>query len=330
MKRRLVELLLGTALAVSIASGCSSANEKEAANAVQNSQAENTSTEAEKTVAVVVYSMAEEFGVDVIKGAKEKADELGGINIVYQDPGGDMQKCISIIEDLITQKVDAICVAPVDADAVIPYINKAKAQGIKIVNWDIETKAEVDAKVLTDNFYGGALGAAYLVERMGKEGTVLIVDDLESVTTTYERNKGFEDKLKEIAPDVNVIRQLSSGTRDTHRSTVENMLQAYPDITGIFCPDGDRTLGAYIACEANSRKDVLIAGYDATPEQLEIMLEAGSDCNMICATALHPDQLGSISVEIADKLLKGEPVEPVTYSEVDLMKATEAPKWVTE
>lgn len=336
MKKQLLGVLLGTALVVSAISGCSSGSQGAGAPAAGAQTAAEGKTEAEKdakkdrTIAVVVYSMAEEFGVDVIKGATQKAEELGGINIVYPDAAGDMQKSIAIVEDLTTQKVDAICIAPVDADAVIPYINQARAQGITVVNWDIETTAEVDAKVLTDNFYGGAIGAEYLVERMGKEGTVLIVDDLESVTSTYERNKGFEDKLKEIAPDVKVIRQLSSGTRDTHRSTVENMLQAYPEITGIFCPDGDRTLGAYIACEANNRKDVLIAGYDATPEQLEIMLKDGPECNMICATALHPDRLGSLSVEIANKILDGETVDQVTYSEVDLMKATEAEKWVTE
>ena len=29
------------------------------------------------TVAMITYSLAEEFGVDVLKGAQEKADELG-------------------------------------------------------------------------------------------------------------------------------------------------------------------------------------------------------------------------------------------------------------
>lgn len=313
MKRRLVSILACAAVVTGLLAGATTVHAEE-----------------KRTIAVVTYSLAEEFGVDVIKGAEAKAEELGNIEIVYPDAAGDMQKSIAIVEDMTTQGVDAICISPVDASATIPYIEKAREAGIAVVNWDIEMDTEVDAKVLTDNFEGGAMGADYLVEKMGDKGTVLIVDDLESVTSTYERNKGFEDRLKEIAPDVKVIRQLSSGTRDTHRSTVENMLQAYPEITGIFCPDGDRTLGAYVACEANDRKDVLIAGYDATPEQLEIMLKDGPDCNMICATALHPDKLGSLSVEIANKILDGEEVEEVTYSEVDLMKATEAENWVTE
>ena len=335
MKKRILCGLMGLVLVSGILCACSSETGTEQAGAAESSaktEAASGGVPADgsgggRTIAVVCYSMAEEFGVDVIKGAEEKAEEIGNTKIVFPDAAGDMQKSIAIIEDLTTQGVDAICVSPVDASAVIPYIEKAREAGIVVVNWDIETTAEVDAKILTDNVYGGALGADYLVERMGNEGTVLIVEDLESVTSTYERNKGFADRLQEIAPNVKIVRQLSSGTRDTHRSTVENMLQAYPEITGIFCPDGDRTLGAYIACEANNRKDVLIAGYDATPEQLEIMLKDGPECNMICATALHPDRLGSLSVEVADKILNGEKVEPVIYSEVDLMKAAEAGKW---
>ena len=127
--------------------------------------------------------------------------------------------------------------------------------------------------------------------------------------------------MAEIAPDVEIVEQLSSGTRDTHRATVENMLQAHPDITGIFCADGDRTLGAYVACQANNRQDVLIAGYDATPEQKEIMQQDGAECNLICATNLHPDNLGKLSTEIAYKILEGEEVPEITMSDIDLMKA---------
>lgn len=278
MKTKQVGLLMAAVMAVSMIAGCGGSKEASTATDTSNEaaadQQENASEDGKYTIAMITYSLAEEFGVDVLTGAQEKAAELG-VNLVYQDPAADMQKDIAIMEDLITQGVDAICIAPVDAQAIAPYIEQAREKGVVVVNWDIETQAEVDAKVLTDNFEGGALGAEYLVEKMGTQGKVLVVSDLESVTSTYERNKGFEDKMAEIAPDVEIVEQLSSGTRDTHRATVENMLQAHPDITGIFCADGDRTLGAYVACQANNRQDVLIAGYDATPEQKEIMQQDG-------------------------------------------------------
>ena len=269
MKTKQVGLLMAAVMAVSMIAGCGGSKEASTATDTSNEaaadQQENDSQDGKYTIAMITYSLAEEFGVDALKGAQEKAAELG-VNLVYQDPAADMQKDIAIMEDLITQGVDAICISPIDAQAIAPYIDKARENGVVVVNWDIETQAEVDAKVLTDNFEGGALGAEYLVEKMGTQGKVLVVTDLESVTSTYERNKGFEDKMAEIAPDVEIVEQLSSGTRDTHRTTVENMLQAHPDITGIFCADGDRTLGAYVACQANNRQDVLIAGYNTGTE----------------------------------------------------------------
>lgn len=237
MKTKQVGLLMAAVMAVSMIAGCGGSKEASTATDTSNEaaadQQENASEDGKYTIAMITYSLAEEFGVDVLTGAQEKAAELG-VNLVYQDPAADMQKDIAIMEDLITQGVDAICIAPVDAQAIAPYIEQAREKGVVVVNWDIETQAEVDAKVLTDNFEGGALGAEYLVEKMGTQGKVLVVSDLESVTSTYERNKGFEDKMAEIAPDVEIVEQLSSGTRDTHRATIENMLQAHPDITGIF------------------------------------------------------------------------------------------------
>ena len=334
MKKRLALALLASLTAISLMACGGGEEETTAAATEAAAETEAAAKEAEEAapaedyiIGMVTYSLAEEFGVDVVDGATAKAEEIGGIEVVYPDAAGDMQKSISIVEDMTTQGVDAICIAPVDADAIVPYIDQAREAGIVVVNWDIETDAEVDAKILNDNFAGGALGADYLVEKMGTEGTVLIVDDLESVTTTYERNLGFEDRMKEIAPNVKIIRQLSSGTRDTHRSTVENMLQAYPEITGIFCADGDRTLGSYVACQANNRQDVLIAGYDATAEQLEVMLNDGPECNLICSTALYPDRIGALAIQTAYDILQGEEVEPIQYSEIGLLTAEDAESW---
>lgn len=275
------------------------------------------------TIAILTWSMAEEFGVDVVNGAKSKAEELGNIQVIHPDPAGDMQKEIAILEDLILQKVDAICVAPVDANAVVPYIDKVMEAGIVLVNYDIETDAEVSAKVLSDNKAGGAMAAEYLVERMGNTGQVLILTEVPGVTTAEERIEGFKEKMKEIAPNVELIEQLSSGTRDTHRATTENMLQAYPGIKGIFCFMGDNTLGAYTACKANNRTDVLISGYDATKEQFVIMSNDGPDCNLISSVGLYPSKIGAISLETAYKILEGRTVDKTIYTEIGLLKANE-------
>lgn len=273
------------------------------------------------TIAVLAWSMAEEFGVDVINGAKAKAEELGDIRVIHPDPAGDMAKEISILEDLIQQKVDAIVVAPVDANAIIPYTQKVMNAGIVLVNYDIETSGSVNAKVLSDNKAGGAMAADYLVSRMGKQGKVLILTEVPGVTTAEERIAGFKERMNEIAPEVEFIEQLSNGTRDTHRATTENMLQAYPDIDAIFCFMGDNTLGAYTACKANNRQDILISGYDATKEQYDIMAADGTNCNLISSVALYPSRIGALSLETAYNILEGKEVNEIIWTELGLLRA---------
>ena len=278
------------------------------------------------TIAALTWSLAEEFGVDIVEGATKKAEELG-VTIVAPDPAGDMQKEISIIEDLIQQKVDAVCIAPVDAEAVVPYIDKLRAAGIVVVNYDIETTAEVDAKVLSDNREGGRMDAEYLVNEMGESGKVLVLSEVPGVTTAEERIAGFMEYIEQY-PDIEVVDQLSNGTRDTHRATTENMLTAHPDITGIFCFMGDNTLGAYAACQAMGRTDVLIAGYDASPEQVQIMEKDGPECQLISSVALFPKAIGRVSVETAYKILEGETVDDVVWTELGLLTAKDAANFV--
>ena len=318
MKKRIFAVILSVCMMLTMAS-CSSAP------AAQTSAAP-AETDKQSTVAVLAWSLAEEFGVDIVTGASNAAEELG-VQVVSPDPAGDMQKEIAILEDLIQQKVDAICIAPVDADAIVPYIDKAREAGIVVVDYDIETTATVDAKVLSDNYAGGKMAAQYLVQEMGTTGKVLILEEVPGVTTAEERIAGFAEEIAKY-PDIEVVRQLSNGTRDTHRATTENMLTAHPDITGIFCFMGDNTLGAYAACQAMNRSDVKIAGYDASPEQVEIMKKDGPDCNIISSVALFPKVIGRTALETAYKILEGETIDGVVNTELGMLTAKDVENFV--
>ncbi len=318
MKKRIFAVILSVCMMLTMAS-CSSAP------AAQTSAAP-AETDKQYTVAVLAWSLAEEFGVDIVTGASNAAEELG-VQVVSPDPAGDMQKEIAILEDLIQQKVDAICIAPVDADAIVPYIDKVREAGIVVVDYDIETTATVDAKVLSDNYAGGKMAAQYLVQEMGTTGKVLILEEVPGVTTAEERIAGFAEEIAKY-PDIEVVRQLSNGTRDTHRATTENMLTAHPDITGIFCFMGDNTLGAYAACQAMNRPDVKIAGYDASPEQVEIMKKDGPDCNIISSVALFPKVIGRTALETAYKILEGETIDGVVNTELGMLTAKDVENFV--
>lgn len=267
-------------------------------------------------VGLLTYSLAEEFGVDTLRGAERTAEKVG-MKIIAPDPSGDLQKQISQLEDFIQQKVDAVIISPIDGGGIVPYVKEARKAGIKIINYDIEAATEVEAKVLSDNKEGGRMSARHLVGTVGEKAKVLILSDNPGVITAMERIDGFKEIMAQH-PGIKLVEQISNGTRDTHQKTTENMLTAHPDIDAIFCFDGDHTLGAYAALQGLGNKKTLIAGYDASPEQIAIMKKEGAKCQIISSVALFPKAIGRIAVDTCNRVLSGEKITGVVYTDIGL------------
>lgn len=96
-------------------------------------------------------------------------------------------------------------------------------------------------------------------------------------------------------------------------SVTENMLQANPDIKGIFAHNDEMALGAI---EALNGKNIPVVGFDAT----EDATKAISEGKMAATVAQKPDLMGSVAVETAVKIMNNETVDKVISVEVELIK----------
>lgn len=299
MFKKIMTILIVITLAFGLVAGC----EKEEVN-VKPTESQAVPT-ALKKIGLLTYSLGEEFGVDTLDGAKAAAAKLG-YEVVAPDPTGDLQKQISQLEDMIQQKLAAIMIAGIDAYAIVPHLQKAIDAGIPVVNYDIIAEMDTcDAIIFSDNLAGGRSAGEEIVNSIGKEGKVLILEDNPGVVVIEQRCQGVVDYITENAPNIEIIKQMSNGERDVHQKTTENMLTAHPDLKAIFAPDGDHTLGAYAACQQMGRDNVKLVGFDASPEQIDIMKKDGPDGVLVASIAQFPIALGRICVETADKVIKG-------------------------
>src|SRR5258708_9485106 len=87
-------------------------------------------------IGLVMKSLANEFFKDMEEGAIKHVQERGDLTLV---PVGmhsetDIDTQISAIENFITQKVDAIVVAPADSRALVPPLARAIKDGIIVIN----------------------------------------------------------------------------------------------------------------------------------------------------------------------------------------------------
>ena len=152
---------------------------------------------------------------------------------------------------------------------------------------------------------------AISVAAIGGKGKVLIITPAPGMTSLEDRCEGYYDALKDY-PDVEVIEQMDPGTqaRAGYAQTVENALNANPDVDLILANCGDCALGALSTVELYPDKfaDVKIIGYDATPEQVKAMQEGRQ---IIASMAQNPMNIGSLAVESVQKILAGETVDAV-------------------
>lgn len=307
MKKALV-LVLTLAMVLALAA-CGS---KSATTSTEASPAASGSTSGEKVaVGLSVSTLNNPFFVTLVDGAKAKATELG-VDLTVVDAGDDAAKQVNDIDDLISKKIAVLIVNPVDSDAVAPAVKAAKAAGIKVVAVDRAVNGEtVDCQIASDNVAGAKMATEYLVELVGKGAKVAELQGVPGASATVDRGKGFHEVADK---DLSVVASQSANFNRTEGLNVmENILQANPDIKGVFAHNDEMALGAL---QAIGDKKIVVVGFDAT-DDAKAAVEAGT---MAATIAQKPDLMGSTAVETAVKLAKGETVEASIPVEVTLIK----------
>ncbi|MCD6351035.1 MAG: substrate-binding domain-containing protein, partial [Armatimonadetes bacterium] len=118
--------------------------------------ADTGTAKARYTIAVVPKGTAHVFWKTVEAGARQAGKDLGA-EILWNGPAEetDVAGQISILEDFITRKVDALVMAACDAKALVPVVQKALKQNIPVITIDSGIATD-DALcfVATDNVKG--------------------------------------------------------------------------------------------------------------------------------------------------------------------------------
>jgi ribose transport system substrate-binding protein len=259
---------------------------------------------ASQTLGVVISTLNNPFFVTLKDGAEEKAKELG-VELVIYDAQDDSAKMTSSMEDLIQKKVGAILVNPTDADAVVPSILKANAAGIPVFTIDRgATSGEVVTHIASDNVAGGKMAGEFLAEKIGGKGKVVELVGIPGTSAARDRGKGFHDAM-EGYPDIEIVAsQAADFNRDRGLAVFENILQAQPEIDGVFAHNDEMVLGAIAAAEAAGRKGIVFVGFDAVDDAVK----AVKDGRLAATVAQQPKEMGLLGVEYAVKYLGGETI----------------------
>ena len=136
------------------------------------------------TIAVVVKDMSDPWFLRMQEGVDAFADE-SGVNCYVKGPSKtDSAEQIQVIETLIVQDIDALCVVPIDPEACKPTLKKAMDKGIKVITHEAAgfEMCDYDLEAFNNQEYGEAM-MDELAKQMGEEGSyVTMVAFLSSVS----------------------------------------------------------------------------------------------------------------------------------------------------
>jgi erythritol transport system substrate-binding protein len=233
--------------------------------------------------------------------AAAKAKELGYQTLVLShddDPTKQSQE----IDTAISRKAAAIILDNAGADATETAVQRAKDAGIPsfLIDREINQTGIAVAQIVSNNAQGASLGGQAFAEAMQSKGEYAELTGKETDTNAGVRSKGYHDILDQF-PDLKMVAQQTANWDQAEAlSKTQTILQAHPKIKGIIAGNDTMALGAQAALDAAGRKDVVVTGFDGSPDVV-----ASIQKGAIRATVLQPaSQIAEMAVEQADSYVK--------------------------
>jgi len=249
------------------------------------------------------------YFIEVARGMKERADELG-IALTVHDGKSDAAAQIAATENFIADKMNAIILAPIAPEAMVPIVEQAKAAGIRVIN-SPQRIPNADAWYSVAEFeYGKAIGdiaGKYITEKLGGKANVALLTYPE-VPTLIDRGNGIKAGLAEFAPNAKIVAEQSALTPDKGATAAETILQANPDVRVIVGVNDAGVLGAYEVIKSMGlpTQEFALFGLDATKEAVAYIKEGG----MYKATVdITPVLVGRNTIDLAVQVIKTGPID---------------------
>jgi len=260
---------------------------------------------AEQEIGLSVLTMNNPFFKEIADSMAAEA-KAHGYAVLAVSGDFDAAKQQNQVKDFIVRKVSAIVLCPCDSKAIGPAIKEANAAGIPVFTADIaclDPTAKVVTHVATDNLAGGRMAAEAMVEALGGRGEVAILDHPE-VESVLLRTRGFERRLAELESEIKIVAKLpGGGDKAKSYRAAQDIIQAYPQLAGIFAINDPSALGARAALEAAGKAErVKIVGFDG---QLEGK-QAIKDGKLYADPIQFPDRIGRESVKAVVAYMNGE------------------------
>jgi ribose transport system substrate-binding protein len=269
----------------------------------------NSARADEPYIPLVSKGFQHQFWQAVKAGAEEQA-KADNVKITFEGPETEamVDKQIDMLSADLAKKPNAIGFAALDSKAAIPLLKKAQAEKIPVIAFDSGVDSDIPLTTCrTDSVAAAATAADKMAEAIGGSGEVAVIVHDQTSRTGIDRRDGFVDRIKEKYPNIKIVSvQYGAGDHLKSAEIAKAMIQANPNLKGIFGANEGSAEGAAIGVKESGKKLVLI-GFDSGKEQKEDITSG----LMLGAITQNPIGIGKCVVDSAVKALKGETLPKV-------------------
>lgn len=240
-----------------------------------STHASGSSPASSKRVDVIVKATDSQFWQAMLAGAQAAGKDYGvQVGLFGATSEADVSDQVSLVENSISRGVDAIVLAPSSSQALNGVIDRARAQGIKVITVDTHATTASDGFIGTDNVKAGSQAADRLGETLQKKGItsgqVFIESSVAGVQSLLDRDSGFQTELKARFPGLQIIaHRYNNNDTPTALSQTNDMLSANPGLVGIYADNNVSADGVAQSLQENKAQNRIVAvGFDSDPQEI--------------------------------------------------------------
>lgn len=270
----------------------------------------------------IIYPVAHLFYEEITRLAEEAA-AADSIRLIVKAPeslSADQQ--IHMMETMIQQKVDAIAIAPIDAVALVPVINKAVQAGIPVVCFESDSPGSQRLSFIgTDNRKAGAEMGRVLKQLHKNKGMLLVQSGVQSMKINQERLDGLLQYLEEDT-NIQVLEvRYHEGSSDKALADMEELIGAHPHFDSLVSIDLISSSTSVLVWKAMGLNRFALS-FNMTPEMKEAITNG-----QITAVISHREQSwGALLVENLMQAAQGRTLPPFIDTEIEVVSDDGVPQ----
>ncbi|MES2598396.1 MAG: sugar ABC transporter substrate-binding protein [Verrucomicrobiota bacterium] len=287
--------------------------------------ADSPATSGKPKVALVMKSLANEFFQTMAEGAKKhqaahsvEYDLL--VNGIKNET--DLAEQVGLVEQMVSQGVQAIVIAPADSKALVTVLKRAKEAGVLVVNIDNKLDADTLKQaglsipfVGPDNRAGAKAVGEVLAKKLQAGDEVAIIEGVTTAFNGQQRRAGFEDAMNAAGMKI-VSTQSGQWEMEKANTIASGILAANPNVKALLCANDNMALGASAAVQsAGKAGQVQIVGFDNIAALKPLM----ADGRILATADQHGDQLAVFGIEAALKVIKHKTTPADQQTPVDVV-----------